>query len=163
METIREQLIKKAYSPTDKVKKIAVLAAALLVAILAATALLVLAGTSLTPMAILIAGLIIWGGYYLSGNFNVEYEYIVAGQELTIDKITDKRKRKTLCSFNLKQAEAFYKSAKSGNGASLVEAIGDGDIYTVEFSDKSLGRCFLQFTPDEQTLQMISRYLPRAI
>lgn len=163
MDTIREQLVKKAYSPDDKFKKYAVLAASLLVAILLATLVLLVLGRGFVPIAILFAGLVMWGGYYLSGNFNIEYEYIVAGKEITIDKIIDKRKRKTLCSFELRQADAFYKSKKEASNASVVYACGEGDVYTIEFTDKLLGRCFLQFTPDEKTLQMITKYLPRAI
>ena len=163
MDTIREQLVKKAYSPTDKLKKYAVWSASLLVAILLATLVLLFLGRGFVPIAVLFAGLVMWGGYYLGGNFNIEYEYVVAGREITIDKIIDKRKRKTLCSFDLKQADAFYNSQKEANNASVVYACGEGDIYTIEFSDRSLGRCFLQFTPDEKTLQMITKYLPRAI
>ena len=61
MDTIREQLVKKAYSPDDKFKKYAVLAASLLVAILLATLVLLVLGRGFVPIAILFAGLVMWG------------------------------------------------------------------------------------------------------
>ena len=157
METVREQLVKKPYKSTDKAMQFFILAMALFIAL----AVMILASSLLGGIFIiaglLFAAIVLYGGYYLSGNLNVEYEYCIAGSELSIDKIIDRRKRKTLCTLNLKEAEGFYRGEKELMDATVVSAAGDDDVYT----DRKLGKTLIHFSPDERTLEMISPYLPR--
>lgn len=163
MDGFREQLVKKPQEPADGVKKIMVLVGALLAAIIVLTLILTIGNIIVTELGVIIAIGILWGGWWMTGMFNVEYEYVVFGEELQIDKIINKRSRKTLCVLNLRKAEAFYKSEKSAQNATEINACGEGDRYTIEYSDSQHGKTFLVFTPDERTLAMITRYLPRAI
>ena len=163
MEGIREQLVKRPRGRRESVGTAAVLFGALVLASLIFGAIYVFSGGMLAAIAVLLAGLILWGGWWLTGMFNVEYEYAVVGNELSIDKITNKRSRKTLCTVNLRAAEAFYGSEKHLCDATEIEACGEGDRYTVEYSDPARGKTLLIFTPDERTLEMIKPYLPRQI
>lgn len=45
--------------------------------------------------------------------------------------------------------------------ATVVSAAGDDDVYTIEYTDRKLGKTLIHFSPDERTLEMISPYLPR--
>ena len=161
METVREQLVKKPYKSTDKAMQFFILAMALFIAL----AVMILASSLLGGIFIiaglLFAAIVLYGGYYLSGNLNVEYEYCIAGSELSIDKIIDRRKRKTLCTLNLKEAEGFYRGEKGLMDGTVVSAAGDDDVYTIEYTDRKLGKTLIHFSPDERTLEMISPYLPR--
>lgn len=161
METVREQLVKKPYKSTDKAMQFFILAMALFIAL----AVMILASSLLGGIFIiaglLFAAIVLYGGYYLSGNLNVEYEYCIAGSELSIDKIIDRRKRKTLCTLNLKEAEGFYRGEKELMDATVVSAAGDDDVYTIEYTDRKHGKTLIHFSPDERTLEMISPYLPR--
>lgn len=163
MDGIREQLVTKPKSSEDTVKKVLILAAAILVAVIAFAAIYIFSGGALAFIAVLAAGLIIWGGWWLTGQLNVEYEYTVVGPEFRVDKIINKSRRKLLCELQLRKAEAFYASEKSVSGAAEISACGEGDRYTIEFSDQKLGKAVLIFTPDERTLEIIKPYLPRAI
>lgn len=163
MDGIREQLVKKPQEPADGAKKIMVLFGALVVAIIVLTTIIAIGNMIVTELGILIVIGILWGGWWLTGMFNVEYEYVVFSGDLQIDKIINKRTRKTLCTLSLRKAEAFYKSEKSAPNATEINACGEGDRYTIEYSDSQHGKTFLVFTPDERTLAMITPYLPRAI
>ena len=151
METVREQLVKKPYKSTDKAMQFFILAMALFIAL----AVMILASSLLGGIFIiaglLFAAIVLYGGYYLSGNLNVEYEYCIAGSELSIDKIIVRRKRKTLRTLNLKGLM----------DATVVSAAGDDDVYTMEYTERKLGKTLIHFSPDERTLEMISPYLPR--
>lgn len=162
MDTIREQLVKRPKMPEDGIKKFLIIAGAI-------TAAIVLIGISMgfiqnwlvTELCIFGSIGIVWGGIVLAGRLNVEYEYIIAGDEIQVDKIFNKRSRKTLCSFKLRSAEAFYASEKRLQDATIVDACGEGQKYTVEFNDPSDGKTVLIFTPDEKTLDAVKPYLPR--
>ncbi len=163
MEGIREQLVKRPRGRREKTNSFLVLLAAVILASLGFSVVYVFSGGMLLVVAIILAGLILWGGWWLTGMFNVEYEYIVVGGEIQIDKITNKRSRKTLCSMKLRSAEAFYKEEKQISGATEINACGEGDRYTIEYTDSSNGKSVIIFTPDEHTLELIKPYLPRAI
>ena len=163
MDGIREQLVVKPRDSSDGIKKALILMGALLAAIILLTVILTVGNAILTELGILLAIGIIWGGWWLTGSLNVEYEYIVFNNELQVDKIINKRSRKTLCSLNLRKAEAFYRSEKHLENATEINVCGDGDKYTIEYSDGAYGKTVLIFTPDERTLAMITPYLPRAI
>lgn len=162
METVREQLVKRTKTTQDKVKQYGILAGTV---VLAGIVLMLMQrlGVAFAFVTILIDIGILWGGWSLSGIFNVEYEYCIAGNELSVEKIIDQKRRKQLCSFNLKEAKGFYKYKKQLVDVTTISAEGDGEVYTIEFTDPKLGRTLLYFTPDERTLEMISPYLPRSL
>lgn len=164
MEGIREQLVKRPSSPADGVKKIGIICGSIFIALMLLIVVRAYISSFLiVELAILLAIGIVWGGITLAGRMNVEYEYTVVDGELTVDKIYNKRTRKNLCSFKLRSADAFYSSDRQITNASTIEACGDGNRYTIEFSDQQNGKCALVFTPDERTLEIIKPYLPRAI
>ncbi|MCD7770628.1 MAG: hypothetical protein LUH23_00825 [Oscillospiraceae bacterium] len=166
METIREQLVSRPFTKSDRTKQylITILSfvfglAVLLLMINLFSSVYFLVGLVL---GILLAVGIIYLGYYLLGRLNVEYEYCVAGTNISVDKIIDRKKRKALCSFELRDAVGFYHSRKEQGDAVAYSVEGDeGDIYTIEFNEPQTGKVYLYFTPDEKTLEMISIYLPR--
>lgn len=161
METVREQLVKKPTEQSDKIKQYGILALSLFLAMAAVILIYSFMGGLFMIMGLLLAGIILWGGYTISGMINIEYEYCIAGSELSVDKIIDRRKRKTLCSFSLRGADGFYSGKKELSGVTVISATGEGDVYTIEYKDEKYGRTLLQFTPDERTIEMISPYLPR--
>ncbi|MCD7786004.1 MAG: hypothetical protein LUH18_10650 [Oscillospiraceae bacterium] len=166
METIREQLVQRPFTQSDKMKQYAITIfsfvlglAVLLLMINLFSSVYFLVGLTL---GILLAVGIIYLGYYLLGRLNVEYEYCVAGTNISVDKIIDRKKRKSLCSFELRDAVGFYHSRKDQGDAVAYSVEGDeGDVYTIEFNEPQTGKIYLYFTPDEKTLEMISIYLPR--
>ncbi len=160
METVREQLVKRPAKQSDSLIKYGSWAGAAIIIAIAVFTLLPLGGMFIIATTLLTM-LILWGAYYVSGLVNVEYEYCVAGAEFSVDKIINQSKRKTLCSFNLKSATAFYKTKKELSDATVISAESYGEVYTIEYSDPKYGRTLVYFSPDERTLEMITPYLPR--
>ncbi len=165
MEGIREQLVRKPYDSKDRMKTYGVLAASLLLAIIVFFLVTYFMGWVMVIIALIFAGAILYGGYWLTGEFNVEYEYCFSSGELIVDKIVNQRKRKPMCSINLRGAEAFYKEPKRlPDGATVFSAMGEeGETYAIEFNDIKYGKSVLVFTPNEKILEVIRPYLPRVI
>ncbi|MCD8005888.1 MAG: hypothetical protein LUF29_02780 [Oscillospiraceae bacterium] len=166
METIREQLVQRPFTKSDRTKQYAITILSFVLG-LAVLFFMINLFSSVYFLVGLVLGLllavgIIYLGYYLLGRLNVEYEYCVAGTSISVDKIIDRKKRKPLCSFDLRDATGFYHSRKDQGDAVAYSVEGDdGDIYTIEFNEPQSGEIYLYFTPDEKTLDMISIYLPR--
>ncbi len=161
MEGIREQLVSRPRLPEDGIKKVIIMAAGVTLGVLVLLLLNAFGGALGTMFGVLIAIGIIWGAWYLMGNLNVEYEYIIADGEMTVDKITNKRSRKTLCSLKLRSAEAFRLGEIRDDNASVIDVCGDGDRYSILYNDDKFGRAVLLFTPDGRTLEAVKPYLPR--
>ncbi len=162
MEGLREQLVKRPSYPEDMIKKIIIILSSVTLAIVIIGALRFISGIwLLTELGILIGIGIVWGGIWLAGRLNVEYEYIIADGEMQIDKIYNKRSRKSLISFKLRSAEAFSRGQRDERDASEIDVRGEGECYSIVFSDAELGKAVLWFTPDERTLEAITPYLPK--
>lgn len=164
MEGIREQLVKKPVTGSDRAKTYGVLAAALLVAVIVFMLVNIFLGSTMVIVAIILAGVILWGGYWLTGEFNVEYEYCFSAGELTVDKIINQKRRKPMCSIDLRSADSFTKSPRKLPDVTVINACGDsGEQYAIEYTDTKYGRCVFLFTPDERMLEAVKPYLPRML
>lgn len=86
-ESYAELLIKRKQSLGVILLKI------LLIALVAWYVLLTLLGNPITLFLALIFGVIL---YVIRGKFDLEYEYLYVGGELSVDKIIDKQKRKAV-------------------------------------------------------------------
>lgn len=167
METVREQLVQRPQTKADSTKKYVIFALALTLEVL--IIIIAFAGNIVFKvLGTFLVVLIALGFFEILKSFNVEYEYCIAGSALSIDKIINQNKRKTLCSIDLKSASAFYKSRKELSNATVIVAEGTNyenelPTYTIEYRDPKYGKAVLYFSPDERTLEMISPYLPKAI
>lgn len=163
MEGIREQLVKKPVDSQDKLKTALVLAGSLVLAIIVVFLVAVYASVMML-VAIIFAGLIMWGGWWLTGEFSVEYEYCYSNGELIVDKIINRRRRKSMCSVELRRADAFYKNPSKLPDATVISAVGElEDTYAICYNDPTYGPAVLLFTPDEKMFDAIKPYLPRMI
>lgn len=161
MEGIREQLVTKPADKGDFIKKGAILAAALLLAVLVEVAFAAFAASLFTIFGGVLGVGILIGGWFLAGNLNVEYEYSIVSDEMSVNKISNKRSRKTLCVVSLRSAEGFYTGEKTLTDATEINACGDGERYSIVYNDSKYGRTVIVFTPDERTLAAVKPYLPR--
>lgn len=112
------------------------------------------------------------GVYFLIKSFNVEYEYVYAGGELTIDKITDQSKRKKIIDLDMQKVElvAEYKSHHMdnyrNNPALKVFDYSSGDedakVYAIAYTDAKNKGLYL-FEPNEKLLKVMRGAAPRKI
>lgn len=161
MEGIREQLVKKPANNGDFIKKGAILAAALLLAVLVEAVFAAFLGGFYEIIGGVVGIGALIGGWFLAGNLNVEYEYSIISDEMSVNKISNKRSRKNLCAVNLRTAEGFYRGEKTLHDSTEINACGDGERYSIVYNDPKYGRTTVVFTPDERTLEAVKPYLPR--
>lgn len=163
MDSYAEQIVKKADDGKDSMMRMACLAGGVMTGII-----LVFIGNILkfSIIGILLGIGALYGGFYLSGNYDVEYEYTVVNGDLDIDKILSKKKRQKMFEVSAKTFERFGKytddTEDDRSDVVTVSAIGDNkdlDIYYADFNDEKYGDCRLLFTPSEKILREIKPYL----
>lgn len=163
MDSFAEQLVVKDDNGSGKRMKIFVLCMAVVLGVITG-----ILSVMYLPVGLLISCGIIYLGYVLSGQFEVEYEYTVTNGELDIDKIIAKSRRKNLLNADVKTFESFSKyeeAQEEQDGITVVIAVGECDYeaYCADFVHPEHGRMRLIFTPDENILEAVKPFLPRNI
>jgi uncharacterized membrane protein len=162
MDIFHEQIVKKPNSGLRIAAKAGIMAGFLL---LAAAALVLLFG--FFPMNTLLVALFVYLGWYLSTGLSVEYEYILTNNDLDIDKIIAKRKRKRLISIKMPTLTEFTPLTDANRDAgerTLISCAGnDFPSVIADFKHDKLGDCRLVFSPSEEMLAEITKVLPRTI
>ncbi len=162
MDNIAEQLVEKRRTGADTLKKILISAAALILA----SFFMYLAMMGMLTMVIF-AVLILGGGVWLLGNFNIEYEYIVTNNEMDIDKIIGRRKRKRMITVDISSAEEFapYPADHDVSADATVHAYSgsETDAYYLVVNHSGYGRVKLIFNPNERIREAIMQELPNTL
>lgn len=161
MDTFKEQIIKKMPDKKDQTKKAFI--------ILATVAVTILCFVFIGMFGIILAGCAVYGGYYLLTNLFVEYEYIVTGGEMDIDKIIGQRSRKRLATVKLSTAIEFGEAGKNlhiGENTTLIKADANNPEkknYYIRLNHATLGATVVLFTPNEDILEMVKSSLPGSL
>lgn len=112
----------------------------------------------------------IYAVWYVFSQQKVDFEYSVTDDELSVAKIISLRKRKNLCKVKIRDIERLDKGEKTIEGLRIskpFEAAHDIDkesenFYAV-FNSAAYGKSVLIFSPNEEILQAMKRYLNREI
>ncbi|HPY85788.1 MAG TPA: DUF6106 family protein [Ruminococcus flavefaciens] len=164
MDNFAEQLVKKQYSSSDKIKKVAVaVIGIILTAVFAVGSLMTNGLAMLIGLLIAIAAAV--GTFMLIQNMYVEYEYTFTNGELDIDKIIAKKKRKEMLTVDIRKFTDFGKYDEAGDESSDMTVIFASDNiasgeYFADFTHEEYGNTRLVFSPDEKMLDNIKRALP---
>ncbi len=114
---------------------------------------------------LLLATALGFGTWYLWTCKRIEYEYVIAGDELNITKILAQSRRKPMMAVSIKKFTAFGRlSEAEGSGSrTLVLACSaqDDTAYYADFDHESLGESRLVWTPNDDILEYLSKHLPR--
>ncbi|NLZ45256.1 MAG: hypothetical protein GX896_01030 [Clostridiales bacterium] len=165
MDVYKEQLVKKATTSRDDVRKIMLIIAAISLSALIFTFLF---PTPFAMIGLFLIGVVIYGTYHLITGMSVEYEYLMTNGDLDIDKITAQRSRKRLTTVKIPSITAFEKLTESSDinpDHTIINAsdfTGENDWY-IEFRHNEYGMCCLVFSPDEEMIDVIKPFLPRAL
>lgn len=122
--------------------------------------------SSLAPIIILAA---LYGAFKLTGNFNIEYEYIITNGSMDIDKIINKSSRKRMASIELSgvsRLEKFNANLISNiDKQKLVVACNtdDPDAYLMVCEREGKGALTIVFAPDERLRGAIVKFVPKFI
>ena len=160
MDRFSEQLIKKEATGRDMFLRGLMIAAAMFLIIA-----LVFAFVYIGIVAVAAAAAVIWGLVWLLQGTSVEYEYIVTNDDLDIDKIVGKRKRKRLVTISLKTVTEIgeYRSDESLDSEVAVMAHDEtgSDMWYLYADTAKYGKLALVFNPDGNTLcNMIGGFAP---
>ena len=165
MDTFAEHIIVKYPSPADSFKKGMIVAGTILISLLMGIFLL---PTRIGSLAVFVIAGVIYGGYYLLTNMNIEYEYSVTNGEFDVDKIISQRKRKKMITFEVKNIESFGKlaDARPASDSSVTvlaaDGLGENDYYA-DFRHEAMGDVRLVFTPNRRILEAMKPFMPRII
>lgn len=162
MDRFSEQLLQKRNTGRDTVIRVLYcLGAAVLSAAAAAAAPFV---GLILPIAVIAA--IIWALVWLMQGTITEYEYIVTNDDLDIDKITGRRKRKRMVTVSLSGVKSIaeYVPGSEINADVTVMAHDESGInmYCLISNIKEYGDVAVIFNPDDRTLyNMIGGFSPK--
>ncbi len=160
-DTFMEHMVKKDPTIADQFKKCGIMLAGLLVV---CGSLLLLGSQYVGPIAIAFAVCFGWVTILLLRLQRVEYEYTVTNNEMDIDKIQGKSKRKRMVTVEFGTFESFEKldPAKPLNleGKTKIYAaqnMKSTETYVVALKHKDYGESLLFFTPNEEMVEYIKR------
>lgn len=162
MDHYNEQLVRKQSEPKDMAVRALIVFFALAVTFIAVTAALLF---NFLPL-IVVAGGACYLAYLLMGNTFIEYEYIVTNNDLDIDKISGKRKRKRLITVKLNTVRDWgeYTGREQVNVNATVmasDASGYNAWYLVAEHEK-YGTVMVIFTPVRETVENINFGVPHS-
>ncbi|MBP3854603.1 MAG: hypothetical protein IK990_03180 [Ruminiclostridium sp.] len=162
MDRFSEQLVTKQSTGKDMFLRGLLVAAGIL---LVGAIIFFLTGLGAMMVAIVLSAAVIWGLVWLLQGTFTEYEYIVTNDDLDIDKITGKRKRKRLITLSLREAKQLeeYKPDTEIKADVTVMAHDETgvDLYCFVCGSKEYGDIAVVFNPDKRTLyNMIGGFSP---
>jgi hypothetical protein len=162
MDIFHEQIVKK---PNTGLRMLAI--GGIITGFLIACALCFIFLGFLFPVNLLLIVGLIYLCWYIVTGMSIEYEYILTNDDLDIDKIIAKRKRKRLISIKMSSfsdmAVLTNENANAGE-KTLVNCAGtEYKAYAADFKHEKMGDCRLVFTPSEEMLEALVKVMPRQI
>lgn len=129
------------------------------------------AGRTMSISLLIGVGAIV-GAYFLSKSFNIEYEYIFTGGELSVDKVIDQNRRKNVLTVDMQAIElvakyqsgpmATYRNNQDLKVTDYSSAKDPENVYAMVLTGGDHRGIFL-FDPNEKMLKMMRNYAPRKI
>lgn len=163
MDSFIEKIVKKQKKSTDYLLTVALVIVGLVIFLLLSN----IKGLATFNLVFIVG--IIYGIYYVSTMRNIEFEFILTNDELDIDKIISRRRRKRVFSGSCKSFDvmARVKSDKYTQEVAgikkRIEAVSSIDSPNVFFATLNYkgDRTILFFEPDERMLTLFKGYMPR--
>ncbi len=164
MDHYNEQLVQKATETKDMILRVLISAAAVAMVALSVFAVYIF---GFFPLVLIALGACYLAYIFIIGTF-VEYEYIVTNNDLDIDKISGKRKRKRLITVKLNTVTEwgeYTDKVKAGNISATVmasDATGYNAWYIIAKHEK-YGNILVIFTPAKETIRNINYGVPYSV
>lgn len=163
MDRFSEQLVPKMSTGKDMFLRGCLIAAAM--ALIGAMVFFLGLIFGMWLIVLCLSGMVIWGLVWLIQGTMIEYEYIVTNDDLDIDKIIGRRKRKRLITVSLsgaKSIEAYSSGSEIDAGVTVMAHDQTGvDMYCFICETKEYGDVAIIFNPDRRTLfNMIGGFSP---
>lgn len=162
MDRFSEQLVTKQATGKDMFLRGLYIAAAML---LVGVFIFFLGAFGLWVFALVFSAAVVWALVWLLQGTSVEYEYIVTNDDLDIDKIIGRRKRKRLITVSLrtvKELSEYTAGTVVNADVSVIAHDETGtDMYYLICENEKYGDLAVIFNPDKRTLyNMIGGFSP---
>lgn len=163
MDNYCEQLVEKKKTGADVAKTITLSLAIVMGAVACILAAFLIGLSFLLLVAV---GLIALGIWLVSG-MNIEYEYIITNNEMDIDKIIGRRKRKRMITIDLTRTDDFggYPSENSIDADTTVHATTglEKDAHYLLAQHNDYGKVKVIFNPNEKLMEAIAQEVPKTL
>ncbi len=163
MDHYNEQLIRKLSEPKDIFLRILICCLTTVVIFICVGAMILFG----FPMLLIIAAGACYLAYLLLSGTFTEYEYIVTNNDLDIDKISGKRKRKRLITVKLNTVKSWGEyTGKSDPGANATVMASDAtgrNIWYLDAEHEKYGKVTVLFTPSAETVYNINFGVPHSV
>lgn len=169
MDTFIEQLVNKKRTGMDIVKTIIIIVLAILIP-LGFVALGFVINPYLIVVGFFVFLLLIYFAWYLIVSLNQEFEYAITNDNITVDKVIAKRRRKKVLDMNINEFDDFAK-VSSGNFDNkkfakyyiACDDMNNENNYGATFNSETYGSSVLIFTPNEKVIDSIKPHLNIAL
>lgn len=122
---------------------------------------------SLAFFLLLIAAACFFCPYYMCGQLNIEYEYILTNRDIDIDRIVNKRKRIRMASFTCSDIEDIeiynpdkHFQEKNGRINVYFGCTPDENAYAFKIKHPKKGHYILVMTPNDDFKNGLKKFLP---
>ena len=163
MDSFVEQLIVKKTEGKDIFKRFALLCGGIFLFLFS---LVVSYLTYMFFFALLGGGALYLSWYMVQSTF-VEYEYIITNNEMDIDKISAKRKRKRLITIKINKTEEWgeYSEGKGADAAATVQAhdCSYENLWYIVTQHEKYGKVNLLFSPNNSILEAVNKGVPYSL
>lgn len=163
MDNICEQLVERRKTGKDIAKYAAICAGLAL----CAAACIFFAFYSQMMILILAAIIPVFLAVWILMGINVEYEYIVTNNEMDIDKIIGRRKRRHMITVDLNKTEDFggYPPQTEIDAETTVQATSglEHNAHYLVVRHRDYGKVKVIFNPDEKLREAIAREFPKSV
>lgn len=163
MDNYCEQLVEKKKTTADIVKMITLSLGLILGA---AACMFAAMFIGLTFLVVIAVGLLALGVWLVSG-MNVEYEYIITNNEMDIDKIIGRRKRKRMITIDLTKADDLgkYPPEKDIESDTTVHATTglEKNARYLLVQHKDYGKVKVIFNPNQKLMEAIAQEIPKSL
>lgn len=162
-----EYMVKKKVGPKDI---LICLGASVLAAIILFVGLMLTPVLPMLPFLVLCG--VVYGLYWVISSRSVEYEYSITNGDIAVDKITNRRSRKRLTSFDAKAIEEMGKYTENAqklrgrrvDKTFFASQTDDGkDAWYVIAKSRKTGLTLLVFSPDERCIDAIKPFMDRRL
>ena len=163
MDNYYEQIVEKKKTGADIAKMILV---SLALVLGASACMFASIFFGLTFLVVIAVGLLFLAVWLISG-MNIEYEYIITNNEMDIDKIIGRRKRKRMITVDLNRTNDFggYPPVEEIDADTTVHATTglekNAHYLLVEHND--YGKVKVIFNPNEKIREAIAQEIPKAL
>lgn len=162
MDSYCEQLVVKTRTAGDTAKIVMSIVISLLAAAICVFFALVTGAAALLILAVVSIGVGVW----FVGGMSIEYEYIITNEEMDVDKIMGKRKRKRMITVDLRRVTDFEPIPCDTEDFDVVVQASTGlekDALCMFVEHSDYGKVKIVFNPNRKTRDAIAQMVPKQL